>query len=72
MGGDLQWLPTAGHPHVLTLRYDGITCVVNFGDRPVPTREDWGTPVLSSIPLEDDLLPANAAVWLAPAIPART
>jgi hypothetical protein len=54
--------------HVLALTCDGITCVVNFGEPPVPVREDWGTAVLSSMSLDDDLLPGDAAVWLAPAI----
>jgi alpha-glucosidase len=58
----LRWL--AAGPGVLAFRRgDDVACVVNLSDAPAPLPEH-DTVLLSSVPLEDGLLPSDAAVWL--------
>jgi alpha-glucosidase len=60
--GPMSWLPS--HPDVLSFtRGDAFTCVVNLSDGVValPAHSEI---ILSSGPLEDGLLGADAAVWL--------
>lgn len=70
--GPLQWwddaVPAAGAgaaaSGVLAFRRgDRFACVVNTGDDPVAV-PPGATVLLSSAPLEDALLPGNAAAWL--------
>jgi alpha-glucosidase len=57
---DIEWLE--GPPNTLTFaRGSGVRCVVNFGSEPVPIEGDV---LLSSVPLEDGVLPGNASAWL--------
>lgn len=42
-------------------REPGFRCVVNFGSQPVAVE---GEVIVASIPLEDGLLPSDAALWL--------
>jgi alpha-glucosidase len=62
--GDVAWVSAPGDA-VLHLRRDpGFACVVNLGAEPVdlPAHEEV---LLTSVPLEDGRLGADAAVWLA-------
>lgn len=61
-GDGLEWLPDA--PGVLAFaRPGGLVCVLNTSAEPVPLPA--AEPLLSSAPVVDGLLPADAAVWLA-------
>ncbi|MBP2411433.1 alpha-glucosidase [Arthrobacter stackebrandtii] len=61
----LDWIST-GNPDVLHFsRPNGWAVVANFGGTAVDLPQ--GMPVISSAPLEDGKLPANAAAWLLPA-----
>jgi alpha-glucosidase len=58
----LRWLASA--PGVLAFRRgDDVACVVNLSDTPVAVPEHDRV-LLSSVPLDDGLLPRDAAVWL--------
>ena len=46
-------------------RGSGLRCVVNLTDQPFPVTA-LGTPVLTSVPLEEGNLPPDAAAWLHP------
>jgi alpha-glucosidase len=68
-GGPLTWADDAleesgaDHGDVLAFtRPGGFTCVVNTGREPV--RLPAGRVVLSSVPVDDGALPADAAAWL--------
>ncbi|MGC4771261.1 hypothetical protein ACLQ25_20115 [Micromonospora sp. DT44] len=39
-----------------------LTCVVNLGAAPVAL-DGYGTPLVASAPLTDQLLPVDAAAW---------
>ncbi|HZE37924.1 MAG TPA: glycoside hydrolase family 13 protein [Stackebrandtia sp.] len=56
----LTWNPPAG-PDVLSFANGALTCVTNFGTTPVAVD---GEVLLSSRPLADGRLPANATAWL--------
>jgi alpha-glucosidase len=59
--GSLRWLEAP--PQVLAMaRGDGLICAVNFGDEPVPAPVG-GTPLLSSGPCPDGVLPGATAAW---------
>ena len=61
-GGALTW--TGDEPDVLGFtRGQGFICMVNTGAAPVPLPP--GDVVLSSVPVEGDLLPSDAAAWIA-------
>jgi alpha-glucosidase len=58
----MRWLPA--EPEVLAFRRgDDVACVVNLSDAAVPLPEHDSV-LLSSVPLEDGLLPGDAGVWL--------
>jgi alpha-glucosidase len=60
-GGPITW--TGDEPDVLGFtRGQGFVCMVNTGAVPVPLPP--GDVVLSSVPLEAGLLPADAAAWI--------
>jgi alpha-glucosidase len=62
--GPFAWLP--GPERVLAFtrgRDAGFACVVNLSDRPVPLPVAGGV-VLSSGPLDGDLLPPDTAAWM--------
>jgi alpha-glucosidase len=60
-GGDLTW--TGEETDVLGFTRDGgFICIVNTGTLPVPLPP--GRVVLSSVPIEGDRLPGDAAVWI--------
>ena len=62
--GTMRWIPHP-NPEVLAFARDPeFTCVVNFSDAPVELPDHYRVR-LSSIPLEDGLLPSDAAAWLA-------
>ncbi|MGW3406116.1 DUF3459 domain-containing protein, partial [Streptomyces zhihengii] len=59
--GTLRWLDAP--PQVLAMvRGDGLVCAVNFGTDPVPAPVT-GTPLLSSGPCPDGVLPGATAAW---------
>jgi alpha-glucosidase len=59
----LDWIETDSD--VLAFRRgSGVTCMVNFGDKPVPLAP--GRVLISSQPLTDRSLPRDVAVWIAP------
>ena len=60
--GDLHWLAAPADVLAFT-RGNGFACVVNLSDRPValPAHD---TRLLSSGPLENDLLPPDTTAWL--------
>ena len=43
-------------------RAGGFSCLVNLGSEPIDLPE--GTVILSSVPIEDGRLPADAAAWV--------
>jgi alpha-glucosidase len=45
------------------VRGGGLVCFLNCGTVPAPVPAEAGEPVLSSAPLEDGQLPADAAAW---------
>ncbi|MEU5877670.1 glycoside hydrolase family 13 protein [Spirillospora sp. NPDC047279] len=62
-GTPFTWLPSA--PDVLTFtRGDTFTCAVNLGATPVELPP--GTPILTSAPVENGILPPDTTAWLAP------
>ncbi len=63
--GAMTWLPSA--PGVLAFdRGTSVRCIVNISGHPAPLPEHGGL-LLASGPLDGELLPADAAVWLRPA-----
>jgi alpha-glucosidase len=57
---DIEWL--ASPPDTLMFRRgSGVRCIVNFGTDPVSLE---GEVLLSSVALEDGLLPTDASAWL--------
>jgi alpha-glucosidase len=60
----LVWLDVPGRDDVLAFRRGEVTCVVVFGDAPLPLPAEWGTVLLSSAPVEAGQLPGNATAWL--------
>jgi alpha-glucosidase len=58
----LEWVDV-GSDALAFRRGGGITCLVNYGADSVPLPE--GALLLASGPLDDDLVPANTAVWVA-------
>ena len=59
---DLEWVSAPGDRVLHFLRPGGWRSVTNFGSEPVPLPA--GTVVVSSAPLEGDLLPADTTVWI--------
>jgi alpha-glucosidase len=53
--------PAAGHAQRAPRSRVSLVCAVNLGDEPVPTPA--GEPLLLSGPLDDGLLPPDAAGW---------
>jgi alpha-glucosidase len=62
--GSLEWLPGHGEEVLAFRREPDFACVVNLGAAPVKLLEH-NRVRLSSAPLDDGLLPPDAAVWLA-------
>ena len=63
-GEELDWIANA-NPDVLHFaRPNGWNVVTNFGETAVALPA--GTVAVSSVPLEDGKLPANATAWLVP------
>jgi alpha-glucosidase len=60
--GSLRWLE-AGKGVLAFVREPGFACVVNLSTAPVPLPPHQAV-LLSSVPLEADGLPTDAAVWL--------
>jgi alpha-glucosidase len=61
--GGLEWLD--GPPDTLVLRRSsGLVCAVNFSSAPVALPPGYGDVICSSVPVEDGLLPPDAAAWL--------
>jgi alpha-glucosidase len=61
--GGLEWLD--GPPDTLVFRRSsGLVCAVNFGSAPVALPPGYGDVICSSVPVEDGLLPPDAAAWL--------
>ncbi|MFI6575101.1 glycoside hydrolase family 13 protein [Nocardiopsis sp. NPDC050513] len=62
VSAEMSW--TSSPEGVLSFdRGEGVRCVVNFADAPYPLPGDADV-VLASEPVEDGLLPTDAAVWL--------
>ena len=60
-GGIITW--TGDEPDVLGFtRGQGFVCMLNTGSAPIPLPP--GEVALSSVPIEDGLLPADAAAWI--------
>ncbi|MEB8336049.1 glycoside hydrolase family 13 protein [Streptomyces endophyticus] len=59
--GPLRWLPS-GAQVLAFARGEGLVCAVNFGDTPAPAPAP-GTPLLSSGPCPEGVLPPNTAGW---------
>ena len=60
-GGELTW--TGEEADVLGFtRGSGFICIVNTGVEPIPLPP--GRVVLSSVPVEGNLLPSDAAAWI--------
>ncbi|HSJ60195.1 MAG TPA: DUF3459 domain-containing protein, partial [Jiangellaceae bacterium] len=62
--GSMEWLPGHGEEVLAFRREPDFACVVNLGAAPVKLLEH-NRVRLSSAPLDDGLLPPDAAVWLA-------
>jgi alpha-glucosidase len=61
--GGLEWLD--GPPDTLVFRRSsGLVCAVNFGSAPVALPPGYRDVICSSVPVEDGLLPPDAAAWL--------
>jgi alpha-glucosidase len=59
----LEWVSAPGDTVLHFVRPGGWRTVTNFGSEPVPLPA--GTVVLSSAPLEGDVLPGDTTVWIA-------
>jgi glycosidase len=59
--GSLEWLELGDD--VVAFRRGPLTCVLNCGNAPTPLPGDRRL-LLASAPLDDGLLPGNAAAWL--------
>lgn len=61
--GEMAWVSAPGDVVLHLRREPGVACVVNLGSEPVdlPPHDEV---VLTSVPLEDGRLGADAAVWL--------
>src|SRR5690606_13645516 len=62
--GQLSWLPDSGAAVLAFERRPGFACVVNLGDRPAELPAHSRVQ-LTSVPLDDGMLPPDAAAWLA-------
>ncbi len=62
--GPLEWLPGYGEEVLAFRRAPDFACVVNFDAAPVELPEH-NRVQLTSVPLQDGLLPSDAAAWLA-------
>jgi alpha-glucosidase len=60
----ITWVGIPGRGDVLAFRRGDVTCVVVFGDEPLPLPEEWGEVLLASLPPQEGQLPGNAAAWL--------
>jgi alpha-glucosidase len=61
-GDSIEWLKAPNDALAFTRGDDGLCCMLNAGERPIPLPD--GEPILTSAPLVDGELPANAAAWL--------
>jgi alpha-glucosidase len=62
-GDNVDWLEDTPRDALAFARGDdGLRCVLNAGTQPIPLPD--GEPILTSAPLVDGKLPANAAAWL--------
>jgi alpha-glucosidase len=68
-GDGIEWLEAPGDTLAFARGDDGLRCVLNAGKQPIPLPD--GEPILTSAPLLDGKLPANAAAWLAPSSKGR-
>ena len=60
----MQWMPGTNGQVLHFARPGGWRCVTNFGPGPVPLPH--GTVILTSVPVDDNQLPADATAWLSP------
>lgn len=56
----IEWVDAPAD--ALAFTRGGLCCILNAGERPIPLPD--GEPILTSAPLIDGGLPANAAAWL--------
>ncbi|WP_428341424.1 glycoside hydrolase family 13 protein [Mycobacterium sp.] len=61
-GDGIEWLEAPGDILAFARGDGGLRCVLNAGKEPIPLPD--GEPILTSAPLVDGELPANAAAWL--------
>ena len=61
VSSELEWLAAPADALAFE-RSDGLRCVVNFADSPLPVGA-FGSVVLASEPLVDGLLTSDAAAW---------
>jgi alpha-glucosidase len=61
-GDNVDWLDAPRDALAFARGDDGLRCVLNAGTQPIPLPD--GEPILTSAPLVDGKLPANAAAWL--------
>jgi alpha-glucosidase len=61
-GDNVDWLDAPRDTLAFARGDDGLRCVLNAGTQPIPLPD--GEPILTSAPLVDGKLPANAAAWL--------
>jgi alpha-glucosidase len=68
-GDGIEWLEAPRDTLAFARGDDGLRCVLNAGKQPIPLPD--GEPILTSAPLLDGKLPANAAAWLTPSSKGR-
>jgi alpha-glucosidase len=68
-GDAVEWLDAPEGALAFARGDDGFRCVLNAGQTPIELPD--GEPLLTSAPLDDGKLPANAAAWLVPAEPGK-
>jgi alpha-glucosidase len=61
-GAAIEWLQSPRDTLAFSRGDNGLRCVLNAGKQPIPLPD--GEPILTSTPLVDGKLPANAAAWL--------
>jgi len=61
-GEAIEWLPAPRDTLAFARGDHGLRCVLNAGKQSIPLPD--GEPILTSTPLVDGKLPANAAAWL--------
>ncbi|MBV9022719.1 MAG: glycoside hydrolase family 13 protein [Streptomycetaceae bacterium] len=69
----ITWLDVEGRHDVLAFRRGDVVCVVLFGDAPLFLPREWGSVMLTSVPMtRDRWLPNNSAAWLWTHTPSRS